>query len=56
MLNGLNEQMSPKKLSRNKSKDFIRVTSWIAFVFMDEERSTKSHELNTKLVTTEVAF
>lgn len=32
----------------------VRVTSWIGFVFVYEERSTKSHERNTKLVISEI--
>ena len=35
----------------------VRVISWIVLGFYGQkERSTKSHELNTKLVTTEVDF
>jgi len=34
----------------------VSVPSWIVLVSLGKERSTKAHELNTKLLSTEIDF
>ena len=50
----LNGFASKSDLARGSSV-LVRVTSWIVFSFLDKRNDPRaSHELNTKLVTTEI--